>query len=206
MMDPDAPVSINYSVVPATVTRNDDTLGRVKVRFPWMDDQDESDWVPVAGPGAGRERGLFYMPVKDDLVLIAFSFGQIDKAYVIGSLWSTADKPPSAGDPNKRTLRSASGHVITLDDTGGAEQVSIVDKAGGKIVFDTKARTLTIESVGDLTIKAAGNLTLSAGKDVAITGRAIAIEAKTKLSAKGREMALNGPGGVKVNDGALEVV
>jgi phage baseplate assembly protein V len=205
MMTPDAPVSINYSVVPATVTRNDDTLGRVKVRFPWMDDQDESDWVPVAGPGAGRERGLFYMPIKDDLVLIAFSFGQIDKAYVIGSLWSTADKPPSAGDPNKRTLRSASGHVITLDDTGGAEQVSIVDKAGSKIVFDTKAKTLTIESAGDLTIKAAGKLTLS-GKDVTITGKTMSLEASGKLAAKGSEMTLNGPRGVKVNDGALEVV
>ena len=206
MMAPDTPVSINYSVVPATVTSNDDTLGRVKVRFPWMDEASESDWLAVAGPGAGRDRGLFCVPQVKDLVLVAFSFGQLDKGYVIGSLWNTVDKPPSAGDPNKRTLKSLSGHTITLDDTGGAERISIVDKAGHKITLDSDARTLTIESRGDLTIKAAGNLALTSDKDVTINGKTVALAATGKLAAKGSEIALNGPQGVTINDGALEVV
>ena len=207
MAAPQAPVSINYSVVPAMVTRNDDTQGRVKVRFPWMDDQDESDWIAVSGPGAGKDRGLFCIPATDDQVLVAFSFGQIDKAYVIGSLWSTADKPPSAGDPNKRTWKSRSGHVIILDDTEGSEQISIVDKSGGNtITIDASSNTITIESAGDLTIKAAGNLALQSGKDVTVNGTGLTLTATGKLAAKGSSMALSGPAGVTINDGALEVV
>jgi uncharacterized protein involved in type VI secretion and phage assembly len=195
---PEAPISINYSVVPAMVTRNDDTQGRVKVRFPWMDDQDESDWIAVAGPGAGNDRGLFCIPAANDQVLVAFSFGQIDKTYVIGSLWSTADK---------RTWKSRSGHVIMLDDTGGSERISIVDKSGSsKITIDTASKTITIESAGDLTIKAAGNLALQSDKDVTVNGSNVTLTATGKLAAKGASMALNGPAGVKVNDGALEVV
>lgn len=49
----EAPISINYNVVPAKVTRNDDTQGRVKVRYPWMDDQDESNWIRRR-PGRGQ--------------------------------------------------------------------------------------------------------------------------------------------------------
>lgn len=203
---PEAPASINYSVVPATVTNTDDTLGRVKVRYPWMDERGESDWLAVAAVGAGRDRGLFWIPVKDDLVLVAFSFGQLDKGYVIGSLWSTADKPPSAGDPQKRTLKSPGGHVITLDDTGGSELISIVDKAGSKIVVDSKNKTVTIESLGDLAIKASGVLALTGDQGVTVNGKTIALEARTDLSAKGTSIALNGPAGVKINDGALEVV
>lgn len=204
---PEAMASINYSVVPATVTKNDDPLGRVKVRFPWMDDPAESDWLAVAGPGAGEGRGLFYLPEVKDLVLVAFSFGQLDQGYVIGSLWSSVDKPPGGGDRNKRTLRSVSGHVVTLDDTKDAERISIVDKSGGnKITLDTKANTIIIESGGDLTIKATGNLALHSDKDVTIEGKTVSVTASRKLAAKANEVAINGPQGVKINDGALEVV
>ena len=205
-MAPEAPASINYSVVPATVTRNDDTLGRVKVRYPWMDERGESDWLPVAGPGAGRGRGVFWMPVANDLVLVAFSFGELDNGYVIGALWSTADAPPVAGDPNVRTLRSPSGHAITFDDTAGAERISIVDKAGHTITLDSKAKTITIESRGDLTIRAAGQLALHGEQGVTIDGKTIALEARASLSARASDLALNGPNGVNINDGALEVV
>lgn len=206
-MAPQAPVSVNYSVVPAVVTRNDDTQGRVKVRFPWMDDQDESDWIAVSGPGAGNDRGLFCIPVAGDQVLIAFSFGQIDKAYVIGSLWSTADKPPSAGNPDQRTWKSRSGHVIMLDDSDGAERITVIDRSGSnKITIDSASNAITIESAGDLKIQAGGNLALQAGKDVTVNGSTVALSASGQLSARGNSMTLDGPAGVNVNGGALEVV
>jgi phage baseplate assembly protein V len=203
-----APALTNYSVIPAVVTQNDDAdkLGRVKVRFPWMDEQQESDWVHVAAPTAGKERGFFFVPEVDDLVLIAFAYGRIDRAYVIGSLWSTADKPPTT-ERTKRMIKSVSGHVITLDDTEDAESISIVDKSGkNKIVLDAKNNTITVESGGDLTIKAKGKLALSSDDDVSIQGKNVSLEATSKAALKGTEVAVNGPSGVKVNDGALEVI
>jgi phage baseplate assembly protein V len=205
--NPAPPPGVNYSVVPALVTDNDDPdqLGRVKVRYPWMDDDQSSDWLSVAAPSAGKERGFFFVPEVEDQVLVAFSFGRVDRGYVVGSLWSRNDKPPDTA-PAKRTIKSVSGHTIVLDDTDGAEQITIIDKSGdNKIVLDAKNSTVSIESGGDLTIKAKGKLALEADGDVSIKGENVALEASSKLSAKGASMALDGSGGVKVNGGALEV-
>lgn len=198
MSNPQGTSSAGHGVVPATVTKSYDALARVKVRFPWMADTDESDWIPIATPMAGPGRGVFFMPEEDDQVLVAFAYGDIDRGYVIGALWGSADKPP-IDDRAKRQIRSVTGHVITLDDSDDSPQISIVDKSGkNKLVFDAKNNTVTIESGGDLTIKATGTLTLQ--------GNNVTIEADVKVVAKGQEMALNGPTGVKINDGALEVV
>lgn len=195
-----------YSLVPAMVTKSYHELGRVKVRYPWMDSQQESDWLSVAAPMAGATCGAFLMPEENDQVLVAFSHGHVERSYVLGALWSDTNKPPDT-DRAKRQLRSRSGHTITLDDTKDAELISIVDKSGGnKIVLDAKNNTITIECGGDLTIRSKGKLALHSDKDVAIEGANISLSAQQKLAAKGQEMALNGPSGVKVNDGALEVV
>ena len=208
MKHPDAAAVASYSVIPAVVTQNDDDhhLGRVKVRFPWMDAEQESDWIHVASPSAGRQRGIFFVPEVDDLVLIAFAFGRLDRAYVIGSLWSTADKPP-AEDRHRRTIRSASGHAITLDDTPDAGSISIVDSSGkNRIVLDAKTNTITLESDGELTIKAKGKLELSSDAEVSIRGKEISIEATGEAALKGSAVAIDGPSGVNVNSGALEVI
>lgn len=195
-----------HSLVPATVTKSYHKLGRVKVRFPWMTDQQESDWVRVVAPTAGAENGVFFMPEEDDQVLVAFSHSHIERSYILGALWSNASKPPDE-DRARRQLKSRSGHTITLDDTEDAEQISIIDKSGkNKIVLDAKNNKITIACGGDLTITAEGNLALkSNSKDVTINGENITLTANAKLSAKGSEMALNGTDGVKINDGALEV-
>lgn len=199
---------MNHSVIPAVVTQNDDAdrLGRVKVRFPWMDPQQDSEWIHVASPTAGKQRGFFFVPEIDDLVLVAFAYGRIDRAYVIGSLWSTADRPP-ADDRHKRTIRSVTGHAITLDDTQGAESISIVDRSGkNRIVLDAKSGSITIESGGELTIAAKGALAVSSDGEVSIRGKAVSIEATGKAAVTGSAVAIDGPSGVNVNHGALEVV
>jgi phage baseplate assembly protein V len=201
-----ASLHLHHSLVPAKVTKSYQELGRVKVRYPWMADSEESDWIAVAAPMAGNKCGVFFMPEEDDQVLVAFSHGHVERSYIIGALWSDASKPPDT-DREKRQLTSRSGHIITLDDTKDAELISIVDKSGkNKIVLDAKNNTITIESGGDLTIKAAGNLALQSDKDVSIKGVNVTIEAQQQLAAKGQTMTLNGPTGVKINDGALEVV
>jgi uncharacterized protein involved in type VI secretion and phage assembly len=200
-------VLFQHSLVPATVTKSYHKLGRVKVRFPWMSDKQESDWVRVAAPTAGNKCGLFFMPEENDQVLVALSQSHIGRSYIIGVLWSNASKPPDE-DRSKRQLTSRSGHTITLDDTRDAEQISIIDKSGkNKIVLDASGDKvkLTIESGGDLTITATGKLALNSDDDVTIKGANVTIEATAKLAAKGSTMTLDGKS-VNVNSGALEVM
>jgi len=206
MTAPATAVLFRHSLVAATVTRSYHKLGRVKVRFPWMTDQQESDGVRGVATSAGNHSGVFFMPEEHDQVLVAFSHSHIERSYILGVLWSNASKPPDE-DRAKRQLKSRSGHTITLDDTKDAELISIVDKSKtNKIVLDAKNNTITIECGGDLTITAEGNLALkSKSKDVSIDGQKVTVTAVGKLAAKGQEMALDGTSGVKINGGALEV-
>lgn len=153
------------------VTNNSDPdgLGRVKVKFPWLSDDDESHWARVAAPMAGNGRGAYFLPEVDDEVLVVFEHGDPRFPYVVGALWNGKDAPPADngdGKNNLRVIKSRSGHVIKLNDEDGKETVEIVDKGGeNKIVIDTAAKTITITSGKDIVLSAAqGTIKLDAQK------------------------------------------
>jgi uncharacterized protein involved in type VI secretion and phage assembly len=181
-----------YGVAVGIVTNNQDPdgLGRVKLRFPWLSEEDESHWARIVTPMAGDGRGLFLLPEVDDEVLVAFEHGRVELPYVLGALWNGKDKPPEANDDGKnnfRTLKSRSGHVVRLDDTDGGEKIEILG-AGDKesIVLDTAANTITIRADKDVVIESAnGTLKLSGKNGVEIVSEAAAkIQSKQDLDVK----------------------
>src|SRR5437868_30783 len=127
-----APGQVN-GVVVGIVTNNQDPdgLGRVKVRFPWLSDTDESTWARVAAPMAGKDRGAYFLPEVDDEVLVAFEHGDPRFPYVLGALWNGNAQPFLTNEDGKndlRVIRSRSGHTIVLNDKDGEETIEIVDK------------------------------------------------------------------------------
>ena len=58
----------------ALVTNNKDpeNQGRVKVRFPWLDDTAESHWCRLSARYAGKDRGMYFVPEVGDEVLVVF--------------------------------------------------------------------------------------------------------------------------------------
>lgn len=170
-----------YGVVVGIVTNNKDTekLGRVKIKIPRLSGEDESNWARVISFMAGKERGAFFLPEIDDEVLVAFEYGDINMPYVIGSLWNGKDVPPennSDGKNNIRMIRSRSGHVITLDDSDGSEQIKIMDKTQkNMIIIDAKNNTISIKSDKDIELSAPN------GK---VTIEAMDIETKSTASTK----------------------
>jgi len=193
-------------VATAVVTNNQDPdkLGRVKLKYPWFSDRNESDWARVAAPTTGKDRGLFTLPEVGDEVLVAFDMGDLRFPYVVGSLWNARDTPPennSDGKNNKRVLKSRSGHIIRLDDTDGDGKIEIIDSSGkNSVVITTKDNKITIQADSDITIKSAnGNVKIEA-QGVEITSQAdVKIEAKGnmnlkasgQLNAKGSTINLN---------------
>lgn len=170
-------------VVTGIVTDNRDPegLGRVKVRYPWLSEDNESDWTKVMSFMSGNERGGFFLPEVNDEVLVAFEHGDINYPYVLGALWNSQDRPPetnSDGQNNIRKIRSRSGHElifnddntarqekieihtnaghrIVLDDSSGQEKIEIVDKTGNnKMTIDSVQNSINIESTMQLKIKA----------------------------------------------------
>ena len=51
-----------------TDNQDPDKLGRVKISFPWYASEAESWWARIAAPGAGKERGIAWMPSVNDEV------------------------------------------------------------------------------------------------------------------------------------------
>lgn len=195
-----------YGVVVGVVTNNQDPegMGRVKVRFPWLSEVDESYWARLATPMAGKERGLYFLPEVDDEVLVLFEHGDVRFPYVIGALWNGKDAPPAKNDDGKNNLRlikSRSGHVIRLNDEDGKEQIEIMDKSGkNSMVFDTAQNLITITSDKDITLTAPKGTIKIEGQKVEIkssadtkleAGAGMDVKASSTLNVKGATVNIN---------------
>ncbi len=195
-----------YGVVVGVITNNEDPegLGRVKVKYPWLSDEDESDWARIATLMAGNERGIYFLPEVDDEVLVAFEHGDVRLPYIIGSLWNGKELPPATnedGANNIRVIKSRSGHVIRLNDEEGAETIEIVDKTEkNSIIFDTANNTIAITTDGDITLSAsqgnikleAQNIEIKSSADTKVeSGAGMDIKASSTMNIKGQTINLN---------------
>jgi uncharacterized protein involved in type VI secretion and phage assembly len=182
-------------VVIALVTDNNDpnNLARVKVKFPWLDDNHESHWARVTQPGAGPDSGMVWLPEVNDEVLVAFEHGDIRMPYVVGQLWNGVDKPPEGsglfnnGKVLRRGFISRTGHKFIFFDDSSKTGVAIISSDGKlKISLNQTNSEIHIESQGkihvqsqqDMTLESQGNLKLSAQQG-------ISLEAQTNLDLKG---------------------
>lgn len=187
-----------FGVTVGIVTNNKDEegLGRVKVKFPWLSDTDESNWARVLSPMAGKECGVYFLPEVGDEVLVAFEQGDIEYPYILGGLWNGKDKPPDSnndGKNNQRIIKSRSGHIIRLDDTEGEEKIEVIDQSGkNSIMINTKNNAITITADADITIQSKnGKLKLS-GKGIEINSQAeIKIAASQDMKLKGTMVDIN---------------
>lgn len=195
-------------VVVGLVTNTDDPQGwgRVKLKFPWLAEDAESDWARLAGPGAGPEAGLYLLPEVGDEVLVVFAHGDFSQPYVIGGLWNGRDglppessSAPQGEGPLVRTWRSRTGHRITVHDTND-KKMEIVTADGRSITLDDQNRTiaiktpsveinlednkLSVEAATEVRIKAGSNLKLEAGGN-------LDIQASGQVTVKGATINLN---------------
>jgi len=191
-----------YGVVVGIVTnaKDPEDLARVKVKYPTISNDLESNWIRLVSPMAGPDRGFEFIPEVNDEVLVAFEYNDFNKPYILGALWNGTDKPPATSKDavndkgvNKRIMKTRSGHTITLDDTEKKEQISIVSKSGhtitlddtdGKekistidktkknsIVIDSAENTLTLQFQGDIIMNAEGKLQLNSKGDILIDSK-----------------------------------
>ncbi len=159
-------------VVVGIVTNNNDpeNHGRVKVKFPWLSDDLESDWFRVATPMAGGGRGIMFMPEIDDEVLVAFEHGNPQRGFVVGSLWNGVDKTPIAigdavvgGKVRRRRIQSRTGHTIEMDDEDGMiyiqtnqGQVIELQDGQGMRLSTADGQQVYLSNGGGVAIKTAG--------------------------------------------------
>src|SRR5258706_6076544 len=141
-----------YGVVQGIVTEVEDKdgkEGRVKVKFPWFDEQMETEWCRVRQFYAGNGYGSFFIPEVGDEVLVSFIHGDMRQPIILGGLYNGQDKPPSerTADKDEKMIRTKGGHQITLDDSQGKEKIVIVDSMNNNsIEIDTAGDSITIKA------------------------------------------------------------
>src|SRR6185295_13921638 len=152
----------------AIVVANQDGEGnpgyRVKVKFPWLNDQETTFWARIAVPMSGNERGTYVLPEIDDQLLVVFEHGDVGRPLVIGALWSKKQEPVEVNDSaknNTKLIKSRCGHRIIFDDKQGAEKLIIVDKTKkNKVILDSVNKIVKIESDGDIEVIAKTNVVM----------------------------------------------
>jgi len=183
-----------YGVYPALVTdiSDPDGQGRVKVSLPWSPDTGGARyeaWARLATMMAGSNRGSWFVPDKDDEVLVAFEAGDTRRPYVVGALWNGSDTPPESMDGGgrnyKKVLRSRNGVKVTLDDqdgqetfvaeTPGGQRVTLKDGPGAVEIVDSNGNSVKLETSG-ITVTASAKVTVNAST-IAISAGMVTVDA-----------------------------
>ncbi|MEM7062115.1 MAG: VgrG-related protein [Cyanobacteria bacterium P01_B01_bin.77] len=191
-LTPASPLKPGQTLLVGIVTDNEDPddLGRVKVKFPTLTEDHNSNWARVVSMGAGDSRGYDCLPEINDEVLVAFEHGDIHRPYILGGVWNGEDAPPNTvgknvqdGKVRLRTIQTRTGHKIQFVEedqdtkagiyieTKGGHKLSLNDSQGfvevkttaGQSVLIQDPNTITIQSNGAITTKAPMSITNTTG-------------------------------------------
>lgn len=148
------------------VTRVDDPegLGRICVKLPAYADV-ETDWMNVAAPAAGKDKGFMALPDVGDRVLVLCAQEDPGQGVVIGGLYGM-DGWPDAGVEGAAVKRftwlTPGGQRIRLDD---ARQAIRVENRGGSFV-ELSPEKVTVHAATDLQIEAPGHSLVIRGQKI----------------------------------------
>jgi uncharacterized protein involved in type VI secretion and phage assembly len=117
---------------------------------------------------------MYFLPASGDTVLVAFEHGDVNRPYVVGSLWQGEDLPPEAKPlPGQRkVIKTKSGLEVVFDETQGKERLVLRNQKGSSIIMDAVSGEITIEAKGNLELKSKeGDINLTAANvKVKVTG------------------------------------
>ena len=208
------------------VTNNTDpeNLGRVKVKFPALDDQLESEWLRIATPSAGKERGLLMMPQANEEVIVGFENGDTRRGYVLGSLFNGKDTPGKElvhGSDGSFALLSDKQIVATSKDemkltSTKKMTVDVKDEQEIKVAKDRKetiqgnlnhsvSGNFQSEAKGSGTLKSSGSYTIESQGSVTIKAPSITVEGQAQLSLKAAQVSIQGSAMVSISGGIINL-
>jgi uncharacterized protein involved in type VI secretion and phage assembly len=202
------------SLVIGLVTDNSDPdkLGRVKVKYPLLNDEVESGWARIAwGAAGGKERGTVTIPHVNDEVAVGFEHGDVRRPILLGALFNGVDKPGT--DLTKATSSLAARFPRDLDvetkekiELTSGKDMTVTSKQGPIVVTAGKEMTLTaskggppsaitIETTGQIKATGKQGVEISAMGPLKITSTApVTIESNAALQLKGTAIQVQASG------------
>ncbi len=165
----------------AVIVDNEDPegLGRVKVRFPWqVKDNNDTPWIKMSTPYGGSGKGFYFIPEKDEEVLIGFEGNNSERPFVLSTGFNKESKSniDNAGN-NKKAIKTKK-HSIEFDD--GANKLTISDGSGN--IVEMSDESIHFTAAKNVIITAGENCEITAGKEIKITaGTDYSVQAGSKM-------------------------
>ncbi|HCR3227677.1 TPA: type VI secretion system tip protein VgrG [Morganella morganii] len=174
---PPVPAPRYDGIQAATVVARDgdetcyDAQGRVKVRFHWEEDNQDSGlsqaWLPVLSHSAGAGAGIQFLPRAGDAVVVQFLNGDPDKPVVTGALWHQNHARPFT-DPLTGGIYSRSSPAGAR---GDGNQVRFEDKRDEECLALSAQKDLTLSANNDWTTRIKGNIRCETEKNLTISSK-----------------------------------
>jgi uncharacterized protein involved in type VI secretion and phage assembly len=178
---------------------------RVKIRYPALDNGgkqggEQSYWARMATVGAGKDRGIFFLPEVNDEVVVGFLDGDMQHPVVLGALWNKEqpvyeNNDAWGGANNKRTFKSRSGHFLEFDDTDGAMKVTLKTQKGHVVCLDDDGGTIDIKTSdgshwgkfdegGKVTLSTSGDMLIDVTGTLQVNANEINTDSKANTNMK----------------------
>ncbi|MCH6236255.1 type VI secretion system tip protein VgrG [Cognataquiflexum rubidum] len=170
--------------------------GRVKVRLPMVNMNDEGIYARVATLDAGNNRGTFFRPEIGDEVIIGFMNGDPSHPIILGMVHSSAKPTPLEPEESndKKGYVSRSEIKITIHD--GDKSIVIETPGGRKFTMDDTAGTVQVEDpIGNVMVMDDNGISMESPKEISIKGG-------TKISLTAPEMAFKADMKISMEAGA----
>lgn len=192
LLTPEPVQGYGESLVIGQVTNVDDpqTQGRVRVKFPALDEDHEGWWARVATIAATGARGISMSPLVGDEVIVGFEHGDERRPIVLGSLWNGSSAPGALA----RNAGGGSGKPDGSLNINSEKAVTV--KATNELEFDAEKHRLKTSGEAKLDIGAAYDL--KAGSDITVKGTSVKVNADGSIELSGR-------GQVKISGASIDV-
>lgn len=184
------------------ITKDPDNAFRVFVNAPILGDSKAGVWARMTHPYATNKGGYFFMPEKDDEVVLGFFNDDPHFPVILGSMYSSDKiKPFSGGDGNlkpdltpndensTKAIVTKSGLRISFQDT--KKIITVTTPGKNYMIFDDDAGSITIQDQNKnkmvmkdsgISLESPKDIKIKANQKVAITGtQGVTIESSQKI-------------------------
>lgn len=204
---------------------------KVKVKVPVMEAEKEGVWARIAKFYGSSGIGSWFMPEKDDEVVLGYFNNDPCHPVILGSLYSSKRKPPwepeaenyikglvtrsklkvEFDDENKvTTIETPAKNKIILSDKD--KSILIQDENDNKIKLDPggilaqSPKDIQIKATGKVTIEGTGGVDVKSPADITHKGLNITSTADVGITAKGNATAELSASGQTTVKGAIVMI
>ncbi|MDR0683113.1 MAG: type VI secretion system tip protein VgrG [Dysgonamonadaceae bacterium] len=204
---------------------------KIQVEIPILNGSNNKIWARLSNFWSSNAYGAFFIPDVGDEVVLGFFNNDPCQAVILGSLYSSKQKPPyeiAKGNKTRAILTKSKirmefdeeKKILTLETPGknvivvsdDAKGILLKDQNGNKIEMNSSG--IIIESAKDLTLKGKMNVMIDAGTNlngkakanITLKGMKIEASADTELTVKGTAKAEISAAGQTVVKGAMVMI